>query len=181
MRLAHPLQGEPVGYSHPSLNLYRKEVVIMTKYTAEQIATARERLAFLRPGDVIQTQLLNVSRSGMSREIAVYIARLDDDGQPYIADLSWPVAVLTGQRLNDRGGVIVGGVGMDMGFHLIYSLGRALYPEGVPCTGSTGWTKSGRRSKLNACRSNDHDNGDRTYSKSNTHRDSGYAFYQEWL
>ena len=130
----------------------------MTKYTAEQIARAREHLAFLKPGDVIQTQLLNVSRSGMTREIGVYVARVTDDGQPYIDNLSWYVAVLTGQRLSDRGGVIVGG----MGTHLIYSLGRALYPGGVPCT-------------------NDHINGDRAYSKSKTHRDGGYAFRQEWL
>lgn len=153
----------------------------MTKYTAAQIATARERLAFLKPGDVIQTKLLHVSRSGMTREIGAYVARVTDDGQPCIADLSWSVAVLTGQRISDRGGVVVGGAGMDMGFHLIYSLGRALYPEGVPCTGSNGWTKSGRRSKLNACRSNDHVNGDRVYRKGKTHSDSGYAFQQAWL
>ena len=91
------------------------------------------------------------------------------------------MAVLTGQRISDRWGVVVGGVGMDMGFHLVYSLGRALYPEGVPCTGSNGWTKSGRPSKLNACQSNDHLNGDRTYSKSKTHSDGGYAFRQVWL
>lgn len=153
----------------------------MAKYTAEQLATARERLAFLQPGDVIQTRTLNVSRSGMTREIGAYVARLDDDGQPYVSDLSWPVAVLTGQRLSDRGGVVVGGTGMNMGFYLVYSLGRALYPEGVPCTGSPGWTKSGRRSKLNACLSNDHVNGDRVYRKGKTHRDSGYAFRQVWL
>lgn len=153
----------------------------MTKYTADQITAARERLAFLKPGDVIRTKLLNVSRSGMQREIGVYVARVTDDGQPYVADLSWDVAVLTGQRISDRRGVVVGGAGMDMGFHLVYSLGRALYPEGVPCTGSNGWTKNGRRSKLNACRSNDHVNGDRTYSKSKTHSDGGYAFRQAWL
>ena len=153
----------------------------MTKYTADQIALALERLAFLKPGDVIQTKDLHVSRSGMTREIGVYVARVSDDGQPYVDDLSWPVAVLTGNRISDRDGVIVGGAGMDMGFHLVYSLGRALYPKGVPCTGSNGWTKSGRRSKLSACRSNDHFNGDRAYSKSKTHRDGGYAFRQEWL
>ena len=109
----------------------------MTKYTAEQIATARERLAFLKPGDVIQTKVLNVSRSGMAWEIGVYAARVTDDGQPYIADLSWPVAVLTGQRISDRGVVVVRGCGMDMGFHLVYSLGRALYPKGVPCKSKT--------------------------------------------
>ena len=153
----------------------------MTKYTAEQIATARERLTFLKPGDVIQTKVLHVSRSGMQHEIGVYVARVTDDGQPYVDDLSWDVAVLTGQRISDRGGVVVGGAGMDMGFQLVYSLGRALYRDGVPCTGSNGWTKSGRRSKLNACRSNEHVNGDRTYRKSKTHSDGGYAFRQEWL
>lgn len=153
----------------------------MTKYTADQIAAARERLAFLKPGDVIQTKVLHVSRSGMQREIGVYVARVSDDGQPYVKDLSWAVAVLTGNRISLRWGVVVGGAGMDMGFHLVYRLGRALYPDGVPCTGSNGWTKSGRRSKLNACHSNDHVNGDRAYSKGKTHRDGGYAFRQERL
>lgn len=153
----------------------------MTKYTAEQIATARERLAFLKPGDVIQTKVLHVARSGMTREIGVYVARKAADGQHYVADLSFDVAVLTGLRLSDRRGVVVGGVGMDMGFHLIYSLGRALYPDGVPCTGSNGWTKSGQWSKLNRCQSNDHTNGDRVYRKGKTHSDSGYAFRQVWL
>ena len=153
----------------------------MTKYTAEQIATARERLAFLKPGDVIQTKVLHVSRSGMTREIGVYVARVSDDGQPYVEDLSWHVAVLTGQRISDRGSVIVRGAGMDMGSHLVYRLGRALYPGGVPCTGSNGWTGSGRRSKLNACLSNEHFTGDGTYSKSKTHSYGGYAFRQEGL
>lgn len=154
----------------------------MTKYTADQIAAARERLAFLKPGDVIRTKVLHVSRSGMQREIGVYVARVTDDGQPYIADLSLAVAVLTGNRISNWGGVVVRGAGMNVAFHLVYSLGRAIYPDGVHCTGSDGYTPSGKRSARKRCNSNDHFN-DRSlpYRQSIVHKDGGYALRQEWL
>lgn len=154
----------------------------MAKYTAGQIATAREHLTFLKPGDLIQTKVLHVTRSGMQREIGVYVARTTDDGQTYVEDLSWVVAVLTGNRVGDRDGVVVGGAGMDMGFHLVYSLSRMLYPEGVHCTGSDGYTPSGKRSARKRCNSNDHFN-DRSlpYRQSIIHKDGGYALRQEWL
>ena len=40
------------------------------------------------------------------------------------------VATIIDYRQNDRkGALIVGGCGMDMGFHVVYSLARSLYPE----------------------------------------------------
>jgi hypothetical protein len=77
-----------------------------------------------RDGNPIVWQFVtHVTRSGMSRSIrSVAIV----DGEPYVLDyrisriLDWS----TDQR---NGGVKVSGVGMDMGFHLVYSLSRALY------------------------------------------------------
>ena len=79
--------------------------------------------------------------------------------------LSGYVAEVTGfSRDKDSGALRVGGCGMDMGFHVVYSLGSTLYPNGYPCAGT-------------GCRSNDHFNGE----KNAHHRDGGYAFRQEWI
>lgn len=50
-----------------------------------------------------------------------------------------------------REAIRVGGVGMDMGFHIVYELGAILFPDGFGCTGE-------------GCRSSDHSNGDRDYT-----------------
>lgn len=125
----------------------------------------------IQPGDSTHTKVLHVSRSGMMRVIGVYIVR---DGELF--DISKRVAWAIGARFDeDRWGVKMGGVGMDMTFYVVYCLGRALWPEGFPCTGSTGYTPSGRKAKHNRCRSNDHSNGDRVYRRGKIHSDGGYA------
>jgi len=72
------------------------------------------------------TILKSVSASGMSREIKVITQY---EGR--VIDITWYVshASSVGQ-LRERNGqrvVRVGGCGMDMGFHLVYSLSLALY------------------------------------------------------
>lgn len=125
-----------------------------TRFSPAVIAEFTEQLrSELPPGSGVYTQMLHVSRSGMQREIAAYIVR---DGQ--IVNISWQVAAITGNRYGDRGGVIVGGAGMDMTFHLVYSLSRRLYPDGHRCTGSQGVTPTGKPSKVPRCPSNDHAN-----------------------
>lgn len=131
----------------------------------------------LPPGTTVRTILRHTSRSGMSRRIsAVWI-----DGE-VVYDLDRLIHN-TGlfRESRDHLGLVVGGAGMDMGFHLVYSLSRMLYPDGVPCTGSSGYTPTGKPSKLPRCHSNDHFNGDRVYRKGKTHRDGGYALSQSWL
>lgn len=135
--------------------------------------SARERLSgLLSPGDTVYTTVKHVSRSGMSRVISVTVIR---DNEPQ--DITAAVAALTGQTMDrDRWGVKVSGCGMDMTFWLVYELSRALWPDGVPCTGSDGRTPTGKRSKVNRCLSNDHVNtGDRAYRKGKYHKDGGYA------
>lgn len=124
------------------------------RFTAAQVAEFTEALRReLPPGSTVSTKVLHVSRSGMSREIGAYIVR---DGQ--IADISWEVAAIIGATLGNSGGVKLSGVGMDMGFHLVYSLSRRLYPQGHLCTGSTGVTPTGRKARAPRCPSNDHSN-----------------------
>lgn len=97
----------------------------------------------IKPGDTVYTCLRSVSGSGMSRQISVHIPLIelrsvtpkDGDKRKHkkvavIRDISNYVATIIDYRQNDRNGaLIVGGCGMDMGFHVVYSLARSLYPE----------------------------------------------------
>lgn len=142
----------------------------MTRTTITERDAAREQLrAMLPPGSTVHTVLRHVSRSGMSRSISLVVAQ---DGEPW--DISYLVARATGQKMDPRyGGIRTNGTGMDMGFALVYGLGRTLYPNGHDCAGDDG-TYKGR------CPSNDHSNGDRNYGP-HIHSDGGYALRQEWL
>lgn len=75
------------------------------------------------PGSTARTILRNVSRSGMQRSIDVYSIK---DGETHW--LSPYVAVLLDETWdNDRDAIKVGGAGMDMGFHVVYSMSASLY------------------------------------------------------
>ncbi len=75
---------------------------------------------------IAYTILKSVSASGMSRTMKVVTY---DDGR--VLDITWWVSLVSGVgTLTEKNGqrvVRVGGCGMDIGFHLIYSLGVALY------------------------------------------------------
>lgn len=157
----------------------------MTKKDREQQAKSAETLReWLKPGDTVYTVLRHVSRSGMQRRIDLYAII---GGKPQW--LSYHAAKACGWRVNtnDREGIVVGGCGMDMGFHLVYSLSHTLWPGGFGCIGE-------------GCPSNDHSNGDRDYTPHATdeqrrgadgalctchrkhwHRDGGYALQHAWL
>ena len=101
-----------------------------TEKQAERADAITRLRSFLKPGDNITTTVLHVARSGMSRSIRCQAIRHDDDGAPYIDDISWLVARAIGARLDDRGGVVIGGCGFDATFEVVYSLGRVLFPDG---------------------------------------------------
>ena len=149
----------------------------MSRYTKDETTEAIEQLrATLKPGQTIYTELAHVSRSGMSRAIRVIIGGKNGT----VRDISYLVARAGVARFDrDHGGLIMGGCGMDMGFALVYNLGRTLYPEGVPCTGRNYATATAR---VHVCRSNDHANDHSLpYSRGKKHRDGGYTYRQEWL
>ena len=82
----------------------------------------------IRPNDTLYTQLVHVTKSGMTRFIKVF--KIEDD-YPY--NYTYLVAKALGWKTSDKyDGIKVGGVGMDMGFHIIYSLGQVLWPDGTP-------------------------------------------------
>lgn len=80
----------------------------------------------IKPGDTLYTQLEHVTKSGMTRFIKV---RKIEDNYPY--DWTYLVAKALDWKYSDKHyGVKVGGCGMDMGFHLIYSLSHVLHNDG---------------------------------------------------
>lgn len=148
----------------------------------EAVKTLRE---LLPPGSTVHTILEHVSRSGMSRKIRPVVLTVDSDGQPWIRNIGYLASKALGWRADDHA-IITSGCGMDMGFHLVYTLSRVLYPDGFGCIGD-----SEIRSKR--CPSAEHTNGKprithgiHTHAPDNSkcvtwHRDGGYALRQEWL
>ncbi len=81
-------------------------------------------LNLLKHGDTVYTVLRHVSASGMSRRIDLYTMK---ENRPQY--LSGYVSALTGWRLHDKGGLVIGGCGMDMGFHAVYTLSAILFRD----------------------------------------------------
>lgn len=100
-----------------------------TKHTAEQKAEALAQLhEWLQPGDKVYSLVTHVSRSGMSRSIKFFIARANE-----IISLDWYLVRVLGLPFDrNNGGLKVSGCGMDMCFHTVYNLGRAMWPDGFP-------------------------------------------------
>lgn len=146
---------------------------MITNDQQEAVTALRE---LLPPGSTVRTILRHVSQSGMSRDISVVIS---GDG---IRDVTYLVARALGAQVRPNGGIRRHGCGMDMGFELIYSLSRTLYPHGYGCVQYTlsgaDLYQAGDRSRR--CPANDHVNP--PYPKKYMHHDNGgYALRQEWL
>ncbi len=100
----------------------------MTKVSAdartEALAALRE---LLTPNDTVYTVLRHCSSSGMTRSIDCYVIR---DNEPRW--ISRQVATAIGASWDaKREAVKVGGCGMDMGLHIVYTLGAVLWPNGT--------------------------------------------------
>lgn len=116
-------------------------------------------------GSTVHTVLRHVSQSGLTRAISVVRV---ENGQVY--DASYLVARALDMKLDTRWtGIRVGGVGMDMGYHLVYTLSRVLYADGFECIG-------------HGCPSNDHFNERLAdYTIGRLHSDPGYALKHRWI
>lgn len=148
----------------------------MTKTAKLEQEKARETLReLIKPGMTVYTNLRHRAKSGMSRIIDLQVI---EDNEPRW--IGYTAATAMGLKYDrDRDGIRVSGCGMDMGFHLVYELSHALYPEGFGCIGQNGEHRSW-------CPSNDHSNGDRDYaphveSDPHWHRDGGYALKHRWI
>jgi len=82
----------------------------------------------LKPGATVYTILNHCSTSGMSRCISLAYGQKNGE----ILKLDFWVSRAFGERIdNKHGGLKVVGCGMDMGFHLVYRLGRVMWPKGT--------------------------------------------------
>lgn len=133
----------------------------MVKISKQRQAEARARcLEWLKPGDIVYTSVRHVAKSGMTRWIRVYLI---NDNSP--RDISYTVADALGWKFDENyDAVKVGGCGMDMGFHLVYTLSSILFPNGFDCI-------------REGCPANDHFNQVDT----DHHNDGGYALKQRWM
>ena len=171
------------------------------KKKQEEIEEAKKALIEnygIKPGTLIYTKLNHVSGSGMSRSISLLMVC---EGR--ILDLTWVASRILGSKRDEKhGGIKVGGCGMDMGFHLVYSLGRRLFDkfsctekEDCPANDHTNAyciTKDGHclichketgKSKLTR-KSHYHDYpvcSKECQTKEWIHSDSGYALKHSWI
>jgi hypothetical protein len=101
----------------------------MAKKHTKEYTEAIERLReWLPPGSTLYTILEHVSRSGMTRTIRTVIPYTLDDGSIDHLHPNHAIATITDStRDKKRAGVKVGGCGMDMGFHLVSTVGSILY------------------------------------------------------
>lgn len=104
----------------------------MAKATEQELkdAALESLRGIVKPGDRLYTILRHVSQSGMSRIISVVKAEADGT----ITDLDWLIAragLYTRTGANSRqSGLRVRGVGMDMGFAVVYDLSSAVLGDG---------------------------------------------------
>lgn len=102
----------------------------MTKHQRDTDAR-HEAIAWFRTnvpeGSTVFTILRHVSSSGMTRHIGLVVIK----GNDVIYHPNHSASTILRLRQNkDKDGVIVGGCGMDMGFHLVYELASAVYGDG---------------------------------------------------
>lgn len=91
----------------------------------EALANLRE---WLPKGSTVYTILRGVSRSGISRDIGLVILCADESGKPFFRHPNHAAATVLGLSLK-RDAMRVIGCGMDMGFHIVSTLSRALYGD----------------------------------------------------
>ena len=103
------------------------------KYSKEEKQEALERLKeWIKKGDTLHTTVRHVSRSGMTRYISTRHLKKSDhpDRAVNVSNYDYHIArVLDLPEAPNYQGVKIGGCGMDMGFHLVYSLSHALFKD----------------------------------------------------
>jgi hypothetical protein len=134
-------------------------MTIATSKRAMREDAIQDLREILKLGDTVYNILNHVSKSGMSRAISSVIVV---DGE--IRNIDYLVGLALDMRHHKKGGLTIGGCGMDMGFAIVYELARVMYSDGFECIGDK-------------CPANDHANG----SDVTHHKDGGYGLKQKWL
>lgn len=92
----------------------------------------------IKPQDRVYCTVLRVAPSGRSRRMKFFIVK---DGE--ILNITHIICNALSYKYSTDGSMIISGCGMDMGFHVVYSLGSVLWPhgDGKTVTGRNGDTK----------------------------------------
>lgn len=93
---------------------------------------SKERLLsdYLKDTNTVYTVLRGASSSGLTQYVSLMVPGLDDKGKPDLYNITWHASNVLGDKLHDRDGhrvIKLQGGGMDLGFHLVYSLSSVLY------------------------------------------------------
>jgi hypothetical protein len=139
----------------------------MPRYTKDEIRESRRMLLEeLKPGDYVYCELVHVNGMGTRRVIQLHrFRRVDPHGRLDRRVLGYHAARVLGCTFSTkpgREGVVVNGGGMDMGFHLVYSLAGALFHDDA--------AKLGPKHKV-------HGRNGEKYETT----DAGYLLKHEWL
>ena len=100
------------------------------KSTERDLSKERLLEEYLTDTRTVYTILRSTSASGMTRHISLVVAGIDNAGKPALFDITYHVSKVLGDKLSERNGhrtIKVNGCGMDMGFHLVYSLSSVLF------------------------------------------------------
>lgn len=106
-----------------------KQTAFSPEETQQQIeAQARLRQLFEHSRGNVYALVRKVSTSGMTRYISLFVPSFQHDQTPSIEDIAWLInrAYPNFNKLKE-GSFVVIGVGMDMGFALVYELSANLY------------------------------------------------------
>jgi len=136
----------------------------MTKAQKELIAEQKKTALDVLRGLLPASSYVNIVYVGGTPAVSRFrVLQSDPVRTDGIVDLTWFVARALDMKTAKDGSLRVGGHGLNRAYTIVYGLGRALYPNGSPCTGED-------------CASNDHNNGDQDYTVGKIHSDGGYAF-----
>lgn len=126
----------------------------------------------LKPGDTVNCILRHCSRSGMMRHISL----LKGD-----EEITYYVALAMDEKRADDGSIKVSGCGMDMGFHLVYNLGRILFPDGFGVKSVGGIRPTSKEHAQQLVADGKTTFRGRNFDTSGWDNDGGYALKHRWL
>jgi hypothetical protein len=98
----------------------------MKKSEIERTEAIAHLRLYLHPGTTVYTVLRHCSASGMMREISLHTIDCSNPEHP-LSSWTWHAARALGSKLGKHDGIRVPGCGMDMGFHLVYTLSQTLF------------------------------------------------------
>ena len=122
--------GEVFQTEHPEYHAECKKLTASAGKLARREYCRTQLLDLIVPNTTVYTVLRHTSASGMSRRISLFV--IEGGSIRSIRTIDVLAADLLGYKLGDKQGIPVNGCGMDMGFHLVYNLGAALWPDGTP-------------------------------------------------